>query len=384
MSLVLSRRGWLQGSVAIAAAAFANNPMASFGFGPLEEGEELIPFLDVQPVDPGRPAVNWQELKEWITPLENFFAVSHYGVPTVDAASYNLSVEGLVEKPLSLTLDEIKARPKAEVTATIECSGNGASNRFMGAVGNAVWSGTPLAPLLKEAGLKKSAREVVFFGADSATEKIRGMDYTQNFGRSLSLDDAQRDDILLGYEMNGQPLVKEHGAPLRLIVPGWYGIAWVKWLSRIELHDRRFMGKFMARDYVTIRGEEKDGKTIWRETSVGRMNVKSLVGRVVKRKDGTIVVNGAAWSDGGKIDRVELKIDDGQWAAATLSQPKDAPYSWTFWSYEWKNPPEGEHTLVSRATDSHGRVQPSADDPEIKQKKTYWEAYQQYPRKIKV
>jgi len=182
--------------------------------------------------------------------------------------------------------------------------------------------------------------------------------------------------------MNGQPLEPVHGAPLRLVVPGWFGISWVKWLTRIELLDRRFMSKYMAREYVTIRGEERDGKTFWRETSVGPMDLKSVVARVVRRKDGSLRVSGAAWTDGTPLQRVELKIDDGQWTPARLDRKQHAMYSWTFWSYDWKNAAPGEHTLVSRALDAEGRVQPAAEAPEIQLKRTYWEANQQWPRKI--
>lgn len=256
----------------------------------------------------------------------------------------------------------------------------------MGAIGNARWTGTPLGPLLKECGLKPGGREVVFWGADEGKEKIRDAEYPQNFARSLSLGAAQSDDVILAYAMNGEPLTSGHGFPLRLVVPGWYGIAWVKWLARIEVRDRRFMNRFMARDYVTIRGEQKDGKTVWRETSVGPMNVKSLVARVVRHKNGTLGVSGAAWSNGGRIERVELKIDDGPWTQVELNRDKSktAPFAWTFWSYDWNGAAPGEHRLVSRATDSKGRVQPAADDPQIALKKTYWEANEQVVRRVKV
>jgi DMSO/TMAO reductase YedYZ molybdopterin-dependent catalytic subunit len=255
----------------------------------------------------------------------------------------------------------------------------------MGAIGNIHWTGTPLASLLKECHPLERASEAVFFGADEKVEKIRDKDYLQNFARSLSLRDVLKaGDILLAYEMNGQPLEKAHGAPLRLIVPGWFGISWVKWLTRIELLDRRYMSKYMAREYVTIRGEERDGKTVWRETSVGPMDVKSVVARVVRRKDGSLRVAGAAWTDGTPLRRVELKIDDGDWAPAQLDPRHRAKYSWTFWSYDWKNAAPGEHTLVSRALDVEGRLQPAAADPEIQLKRTYWEANQQWVRKIRV
>jgi DMSO/TMAO reductase YedYZ molybdopterin-dependent catalytic subunit len=225
----------------------------------------------------------------------------------------------------------------------------------------------------------------VFFAADHGTEKIRGKDYPQNFARSLAITDALKDNVLLAYQMNGEPLPKDHGAPVRLVVPGWYGIAWVKWLTRIELHDRRYMGRFMGRDYVTIRGEQQGDDVIWRETAVGKMNLKSMVARVVRRDDGILKVTGAAWNDGAvPIRSVELKIDDGPWNAAKLGEGREAAHCWKFWSYDWRDAAPGEHTLVSRVTDAAGKVQPAAEDALIAMKKTYWEANQQYPRKIKI
>jgi DMSO/TMAO reductase YedYZ molybdopterin-dependent catalytic subunit len=226
--------------------------------------------------------------------------------------------------------------------------------------------------------------EVVFFGNDEKIEKIRDKDYLQNFARSLSRDDAFRDDVLLAYEMNGLPLAKSHGAPLRLVVPGWFGIAWVKWLARIEVLDRRYMSKYMAREYVTIRGEEKDGRATWRETSVGPIDLKSITARAARLASGTVRLTGAAWTDGTPLRAVELKIDDGPWRATQLEPKQRAKYAWTFWSYDWKSPEPGEHTLVSRAIDAEGRIQPPPDDPGIKLKQTYWEANQQWPRKIRI
>src|SRR2546430_1829008 len=130
-----------------------------------------------------------------------------------------------------------------------------------------------------------------------------------------------RDEIRLAYKRNGEPLSHDHGAPVRLIVPGWFGIAWVKWLTRTEVLDRRYMSKFMAREYVTIRGEEREGETIWRETSVGPMDVKSVVARAVRGKDGSGRLTGAAWTDGTRLSRVEVRIEDGRWQTAELGRP---------------------------------------------------------------
>ena len=380
----LTRREMIKGSVAAAALAFSQNPLTLFGADEPKAGETLIPFLDVQPTDPKRPMLKWEQLTSWITPNDQTFSVSHYGQPAVETDKWSLEIAGLVKRPRTFSLSDIKSRRRKSVIATLECSGNSSNPGFMGAIGNIRWTGTPLALVLKECGLTTRGIEVVFFGADEKVEKIREQDYSQNFARSLSMNDALADDVLLAYEMNGEPLPKEHGAPLRLVVPGWFGIAWVKWLSRIEVLDRRYMSKYMAREYVTIRGEEKDGRTIWRETSVGPIDVKSIVARVVRRSDGILRVSGAAWTDGTPLKKVELKIDDGSWMTVQLDKKGQAKYAWTFWSCDWKKPEPGDHTLVSRAADAEGRVQPAADDPAIKLKKTYWEANQQYPRKIRI
>jgi DMSO/TMAO reductase YedYZ molybdopterin-dependent catalytic subunit len=382
MNSRLSRRDLLRGSVALAAVALSHFPLSRFGFA--DEGGEVLPFLEPLPPKAGK-AVKWDDLKDWITPSDQVFAVSHYGTPTVDVEKWKLEIGGLVKKPASLSLDDIKGRKSREVIATLECSGNGASPAFGGAIGNTRWKGTALAPILRECGPEKRGIEVVFFAADEKKEPIRGGEYLQNFARSLAVQDALGDEVLLAYEMKGEPLTKEHGAPVRLIVPGWFGIAWVKWLTRIEVLDRRYMNRFMARDYVTIRGEEKDGRTVWRETSVGPIDVKSIVARAVRQKGGAVRFSGAAWTDGTPLAKVEVKIDDGPWQAAQLEKKKeDAPYAWTFWHYDWASPKAGEHVVVSRAVDADGHVQPAKDDDAIKLKKTYWEANQQWPRKIKI
>lgn len=384
MHAPISRREMIRGSVALAALAITRYPLSVFGGPDAGPAETVIPFLDVQPVDPKRPMTKWQDLTSWITPNAQVFSVGHYGTPTVDAEKWRLEISGLVRQSKTLTLAELKARKRQHVIATLECSGNSSNPGFMGAVGNVRWTGTPLASLLRDCSPLKRGIEVVFFGADEKVEKIREKDYPQNFARSLSVFDAMRDDVILAYEMNGEPLPKEHGAPVRLVVPGWFGIAWVKWLTRIEVLDRRYMSKYMGREYVTIRGEERDGKTIWRETSVGPIDLKSIVARAVRLKDGSIRLTGAAWTDGTPLKKVELQIDGGSWTPVQLDSKSRAKYAWTFWQYDWRNPRAGDHTLVSRALDAEGRLQPAAEDPAIKLKRTYWEANQQHPRKIRI
>jgi DMSO/TMAO reductase YedYZ molybdopterin-dependent catalytic subunit len=377
----LTRRELIKSSAAFAALAFLQSPLSLFAFGEPEEGSVLIPFLDAQP--PGK-MLNWEKLAKWITPTDELFAVSHYGTANVDLDHAQLQIAGLVKEPKTFSMAELKARPRRSVVSVLECSGNSSNPGFMGAIGNVRWTGTALAPLLRECGVEKRAIEAVFFGADEKVEKIRDKEYLQNFARSLALSDAMQEDVLLAYELNGEPLSRDHGAPLRLIVPGWFGIAWVKWLTRIELLDRRYMSKFMARDYVTIRGEERDGKTIWRETSVGPIDVKSVVARAVHLSEGKVRLSGVAWTDGTPLQKVEVQIDGGAWQPAVLDQTEHAQYGWTFWRYDWAQARPGEHTVVSRATDAEGRVQPSADDPAIKLKRTYWEANQQWVRKLRI
>lgn len=378
----LSRRDFVRGSVALAAYTLAARPLRTLGLEPATD-EVVVPFLDVQPA--GR-MLRWQNLTSWITPVDQLYEVKHYNKPAIDPATWKLDFTGYLRRPSTFTLADLKARRTRTITATLECGGNGASPGFMGAIGNVRWTGTPLGPILRELGLTRRSREVVFYGADEKIEKIRDNDYPQHFARSLEINHALRDEVLLAWAMNDQPLDDTHGAPVRLVVPGWFGVAWVKWLSRVDILDRRFMGRWMARDYVTIRGEDRpDGWVNWRETSVCNMNVKSIAARCVRRPDGTLRVSGAAWSDGTPISRVELRINQNEWRPATLeAKPRHAPYTWTFWHFDWRNPAPGEHQLVSRAIDADGRTQPAPDDPAIKNKKTYWDANQQWVRRIRV
>lgn len=370
----IDRRTLLQAGL----SAFA---VAGLEWPALAAGDQVIAFEDTPKFDPAKPRLPWDQTSEWMTPDDQFFWVGHYGYPEVDAAKWKLDISGLVGKTASLTLDDIRKRPSREYTATMECSGNSPTG---GLIGNARWKGAPLAPVLKDCKVAPEAVEAVFFAADTGTEKIRGAEYKQNFARSLPVHEAMSNDVLLCYEMNGKPLNANHGAPVRLIVPGHYGVAWVKWLTRIELHDRKYLGRFMGRDYVTIRGEKRGEEVIWRETSVGRMNLKSVPSRVVKRADGKLVIQGAAWDDGTPIQKVEVRIDDGAWVAAKLDTAHKDPYTWRFWSLEWANASPGEHTIASRATNAKGKVQPAASDDFIALKKTYWEANQIAVRKIKI
>jgi DMSO/TMAO reductase YedYZ molybdopterin-dependent catalytic subunit len=388
MTANLSRRSALQLGGAAWLASLMN---PDFVFPGQDAAEELVPFLNMPRT--GKNMLDWETLDSWLTPQDQVFSVSHYDVPKLDSAAFRLEIAGQVERPRSWTMDEIRALPKKDQLMTLECSGNGSAKGFIGAVYNSRWTGTPLAPLLKECGVRSTAREIVFLGADKQDETLRKgtkREVTAQvfFGRSMELETALGMDLLLAYERNGQPLETRNGAPLRLIVPGWYGIANVKWLRRIELRDRRYMGRFMGRDYVTLRGERHGDQVEYVETSVTRMNLKSIVARVMRRptQNGMVPAKayGAVWSDGTEIAKVEVRTDDGTWREAKLDSEPRSKFCWTFFSLDLGPLAPGKHTVVSRAIDVNGRVQPAAEDDEIALKKTYWEAYQQWPREIEL
>lgn len=382
----LNRRD-LVTTAGVALATFALNHAAR-AF-PSQPGEVVIPWLD-QPAENPVPEVIksqlvWEDLNSWITPNDKFFSIAHFNRPSIDADSWKLEIDGLVAKPMSLGLAEIKERPRQEVTFTVECAGNHGLPFFHGGIGNARWAGTPLVSVLKEAGVKDNGIEVVFWGTDIGDVEIKDQSHDvkmhQNFARSMSLADAMSPHNLLCYEMNGAALPADNGAPVRLIAPGWYGVASVKWLKRIEIRDTRFMNLFMGRNYVTIREEDHNGETVWTETSVGRALLKSAPAKVT-RSDAGYRITGAAW--GAPIAKVEVKVDDGPWLEATIDRSNEAEFAWRIWSLDWASPPAGEHTITSRAIDASGRVQPAMDDPSIAKKHTYWESNGQISRRVRI
>jgi len=322
------------------------------------------------------------DLTNFVVSNDEFFAVSHYGMPTVDASTYKLRITGLVERPLELPLAELKKRPRIEHAVGFECSGNN-NARGNPLVGNARWAGVALAPILKEAGLKPNGREVVFFSADKGNEDVthgRGnAKVEQHFSRGMEVSDATRPDVFLAYEMNGQPLPQKHGSPVRLMVPGWYGVANVKWLDHIHVQDSRHMGRFMGRDYVTLKSEEVGGETLWMETWVSRIRLKSAVARLTRNGD-TFKAVGFALTDGTPLKAVEVSVDGGAWKPATMWKENTA-YSWKLFTYEWSGAQPGEHTIVSRAIDARGDMQPPQDHPT---KRSQWENNGQFVRKFTV
>jgi DMSO/TMAO reductase YedYZ molybdopterin-dependent catalytic subunit len=357
----------------------------------LAQGEEVVAWGDVPANFNPNPANGNRTLdtrildrSRFITPTEEFFAVQHYGQPQVDLATYKLRITGLVNKPIELSLDELKRRPRLEHVVGFECAGS-SPNRMNNLTGNARWAGTSLSALLQEAGPKANVKEIVFFGADKFMEDLthgggQFPQVEQNFGRSLALEDAMRPEVMIAWEMNGAPLPPNHGAPVRMIVPGWYGVANVKWLDHIHAQDTRFMGRFMAREYVTLMGRKIGDQTIWTETSVGRIRIKSMVARLT-RNGNRYTATGFALHDATPLRSVEVKVDNGAWQAATLAT-ENTPHSWKLFTYSWTGLTPGEHTIVSRATDANGVVQP--EPAELELKRTRWEHYAQFARKFTV
>ncbi len=299
-----------------------------------------------------------------ITPIGAHYLLNHFDVPILDSSTHTLAFEGAFEAPYKITLDEIKSLPKITMPVTLECSGNGRAgvqprSRSMPwlyeAVGTSEWTGTPLKPLLEQAGPLQDAMEICFTGEDRGFDKA----IEHNFARSLTLKHLENLEALLVYEMNGQPLLPQHGAPLRLIVPGWYGMASVKWLSNITALTEAFDGYQQVGTYHYRNDHDDPG------IPVEDIRVKSLMKppgipdwqtrqRLVEQ--GTVPLMGRAWSGGGRnITKVEVGIDD-QWQEATLDSNQH-DYAWVRWQHEWQAKP-GRYTLRCRATDSEGNVQP--------------------------
>jgi sulfane dehydrogenase subunit SoxC len=306
-----------------------------------------------------------EALRYPITPAGLHYLLIHYDIPDVDADRWALSVEGRVAKPLNLTLADLRERPAHEVTATMECAGNGrallephvvSQPWLLEAVGNATWTGVSLRPILEEAELLDDAVEVVFTGLDRGFEK--GVE--QSYQRSLERDVALADDVLLAYEMNGAPLLPQHGFPLRLLVPGWYGMTSVKWLTAITVVDEPFQGYQHTAAYRYRDNEEDEGTPVTRMVPRALMVPPGIPDFNTRERTvpaGLCPLLGRAWSGWAPISRVEVSTDGGEtWADAEL-EPLESRWGWRGWRFEWAAEP-GEYVLCCRAHDEAGNVQP--------------------------
>ena len=381
-----SRRKILKGGLAASGLSVFGIP--NWVIPALAQGETLVPFTDMPPNvewvrGADRRVFDIRKIDGPFTPKDQFFTTQHYGHPVVDPAAFRLKLTGLVERPRSFSLEELRKLPSAELAFGFECSGN--RRPLQGLAGNGRWTGVPLRTVLGQVRVKPSAREVVFFGADHGEEEVefRGQKFKvdQPFGRSVPREKALAPELLLAYALNGEPLTRHQGSPLRLLVPGWYGVAQVKWLSHIHLQEDPFLGKYQARWYRTLRGETIDGEINWTETAVTHMQLKSFIARVTR--DGSRhKVLGVVLNDGTPIQSVEVRVDDGPWAPATMDRATSGKYSWKLFTYVWNGATPGEHTVVSRVTDVTGKVQPT--EQELSTKKTFLEDNSQHPRKVMI
>ncbi len=310
-------------------------------------------------------ALPLEALRHPITPVGLHYLLTHFDIPYVDVDTWKLEIGGLVERPLTLTLDDIKARPSRTLAVTLECAGNGRALLvprretqpwLLEAVGTAEWTGTPLGPILEEAGVSESALEVVFTGLDRGIQA----DDEHLYERSLPLTEALRDEVLLAYAINGQALPPQHGFPLRLVVPGWYGMTHVKWLRSITVVDEPFRGFQQSVAYHVRQSEDETGEPVTRILPRSLMIPPGIPDFPARRrflKAGPCLLEGRAWSGRGAVERVEISVDGCEtWDDATLGEPV-SEFAWRGWTYQWEAA-RGDYELCCRATDAAGNTQP--------------------------
>lgn len=367
----------------------AEQTIASLPAGALIDRPELTPEeLQLAVRNHSMPL---EALRYDVTPLGLHYLLIHFDIPPLDAASYFVTVGGRVQTPLRLSLADIEARPAKTLAVTLECAGNGRarlsprpqSQPWLGeAVGTAEWTGTPLRTILDEAGVHEGVTDIVFTGHDRGVQG--GIE--QHYERSLALADARRDDVLLAYAVNGQPLPPQHGFPLRLVVPGWYGMAHVKWLRSITAVDRSFAGYQQAKAYHFRVEDGETGEPVTRMLPRALMvppGVPDFMSRTRYVEPGVYEVEGRAWSGCGDVTAVEFSaiiapprdspdypaFSDGHggrssglsarrsWTSAKL-EPPISPHGWRRWTARWDATTPGEYELAVRAADSAGNVQP--------------------------
>ena len=316
----------------------------------------------------------FDRLNSFLTPNDSFYIRSHFKAPELTADAYQLSIDGAVVNPLKLDYQQLRELPSITVTATLECAGNGrvflipqvgGAQWELGAVGNAEWTGVPLRDLLERAGLATNACEVVFEGADYGIPKEPPLPPGPiSYARSLPLAKAVRPEVLVAYQMNGRGLSQDHGYPVRLIVPGYYGMASVKWLISIQVLEEPFQGYWQTSDYAYW--DYINGKPVRRPLS--EIALKSQIARPgmyeVILAGSEYVVTGAAWSGNAAVSEIELSTDSGRhWTVAEFIDPAQ-PYVWRRWRFLWRVPHEpGQCTLAARAKDANGSTQPEGHNP---------------------
>jgi DMSO/TMAO reductase YedYZ molybdopterin-dependent catalytic subunit len=293
-----------------------------------------------------------------ITPTGLHYLLTHYDVPAVEAGTWALTLGGAVDRPLRLTLGDLRARPAERVVVTMECAGNGralleprplSQPWLHEAIGTAEWAGVSLASLLEEAGVRGDACEVVFAALDRGVEN--GVE--QGYERSISLEEARRPEVLVAYEMNGQPLLPQHGAPARLVVPGWYGMTNVKWLTSISVVREPFVGPQQSWSYRMRQDPSEPGVPLSRIEPHALMQPPGIPDFYTRDRVldmGPCRLTGRVWSGRDAIEGVEVSVDGGAtWADARLEPAELGPWAWRSWSFDWTPSHAGEHVLACRA-----------------------------------
>jgi DMSO/TMAO reductase YedYZ molybdopterin-dependent catalytic subunit len=314
------------------------------------------------------------QVDSYVTPTELFYVRSHFTAPPMDEASYRLRVDGAVRNPLSLTLEQLRQMPSETRTVTLECAGNGrvflvpqasGAQWGLGAVGNAEWRGVPLHVLLERAGLDEDACEIVLEGADRGTPNHHPIPPEPiSYARSLPRAKAMQEEVLIAYEMNGRELPLSHGYPIRAIVPGHYGMASVKWLTRIEAVSEPFRGYWQTTDYAYW--DRLEGKPV--RCALAEMQVKSEIIRPrvyeTLAPNEKVTILGMAWAGETEVIGISVSTDNGQsWSEGEFLDPARR-HAWRRWAFEWVTPQRaGPYTLLSRATAADGSVQPDKHDP---------------------
>ncbi len=312
------------------------------------------------------------ELLTDITPNDLFYVRNHFPPPEIQLESWMLPIEGTVAKTLNLTYADLRAMPSRTVKATLECAGNNRTFLVpqakgvqwgLGGVSTAEWTGVPLRHVLERAGLNADTVDIVIEGGDAGEgpEEPKPLGDIR-FSRSLPIAKAMEDDVLLAYAMNGEDLTVAHGAPVRLIVPGWYAVASVKWLARIVAIDHTFQGYFQTIDYGYW--DKSDGEPV--RKPITEMLVKALIAHPQLHENvpanSEYLISGAAWSGTAKVKKVEVSTDNGvTWHAAKLTT-EASTNAWCHWNFTWKTPGSGERTLMARATDALGNTQAAQHD----------------------
>ena len=311
-----------------------------------------------------------EALRYAVTPIGLHYLLIHFDIPAVDPHNWALTIGGHVRHALRLNLEELRARPSTTIAVTLECAGNGRARLsprplsqpwLVEAVGTAEWTGTSLRALLDEAEPLGNTGDVVFTGLDRG---IQG-GIEQQYERSLPVAECHRDEILIAYAMNGQPLPPQHGFPVRLVVPGWYGMAHVKWLRAITVLDDSFAGYQQAAAYHFRLSDDEPGVPVTRILPRALMvppGIPDFMSRVRFLGLAQHILTGRAWSGCASITKVEVSVDGGlTWTEATLGDSV-SPYSWRSWSYVWDATNPGEYELCVRATDGAGNVQPATQN----------------------